>query len=74
MFKGLLVHGFVLFVGHSGIHCLTVGAVGCVVYCGCGILGLLRLCLCVLSRGHAAVPTKTAETSTNISFRQRWFK
>lgn len=64
MFDGLLVHGFVLFVGCSVVHCLTVGAVGCVVFCGCGILGLSH---CVLSRGHAAVPAETAETCINIS-------
>lgn len=62
MFKGLLFHGFVLSVGRGGIHCLTVGAVGCVVFCGCNILGLLRLSLCILSGGHAVVPAETAET------------
>lgn len=56
MFKGLLFHGFVLSVWCA--RCLTVGAVGRVVFCGCGILGLLRLSLCVLSGGHAAVPAE----------------
>lgn len=68
MFKWLLLHGFVLSIRCSGIHCLTVGAVGCVVFCGCGIFGLLRLSLCILSGGHAAVPAETADTCINISF------
>lgn len=67
MFEGLLFHGFVLSVGCRAVHCLTVGTVACVVYCGRGVLGLLRLSLCVLSGGHAAVPAETAETRTNIS-------
>lgn len=65
MFKGLLLHGFVL---SGGVHRLTVGAVGCDVFCGRGVLGLLRLRLGVLSGRHAVVPAETAETGINISF------
>lgn len=56
MFKVMLFHGFVLSVSRGAIKNLAVGAIGCV-FCGCGIQRL-RLNLCILSGGHAAIPTE----------------
>lgn len=72
MFAGVLLHGFVLLVGGGAVHRLTVAAVGRVVFCGRGVLGLLGLRHSVLSRGHAAVPAETAETCVTPVVSRRW--
>lgn len=62
VFNGLLVRGFVCSAGCSVVGCLAVAVCGAALGGG-GILGLLQLRLCVLSRGHAVIPTQSAKTS-----------